>query len=35
MLGVFKLKGYHVLEDCGGPGCGASCACWCHAALRS
>ena len=23
------------LEDCAGPGCGASCACWCHAALRS
>ena len=23
------------IEDCAGPGCGASCACWCHAALRS
>ena len=22
------------LEDCAGPGCGASCACWCHAAER-
>ena len=25
----------HHLQDCAGPGCGASCACWCHAALRS
>ena len=21
----------HHLEDCAGPGCGASCTCWCHA----
>ena len=26
----YRTRDHHHLQDCAGPGCGASCLCWCH-----